>query len=411
MIGRLGQPRIFVVNGHVFAVFTPHPFISHLFPFMSSAVADDSPAPRTVLIACGGTGGHLFPGIAVAQELVAHGHRPLLLISGKTIDKTASDAYPDLRFIPLPAVGMPAVLSLKFPVFVWKFLKSLGLCRKVIKKNEISAVLGMGGFTSLPPVMAGHWLKLPTFVHDSNALPGKANRIAARFCDEVFIGMDAAAVHFPSRPTVMVGTPVRQAVRGAADASDEQRSTARESFGLAPDCKTLLVTGGSQGARALNRALGHALQDLPGDTLQVLWIAGAADVDEVAEMAELAPQRVKVLSFCDRMEDALAAADFALARAGASTLTEFSAVGLPAVLVPYPYAAEDHQRVNAKHYTDQGAGEMIVEAELSPQHLADTLARWTVDDALLSSMSSAMLRLSCDSPESAIADRLVGDRD
>ncbi|QQL46069.1 undecaprenyldiphospho-muramoylpentapeptide beta-N-acetylglucosaminyltransferase [Sulfuriroseicoccus oceanibius] len=372
----------------------------------------DSSSParsgRSVLIACGGTGGHLFPGIAVAQELVARGHRPLLLISGKKIDETASAAYPDLEFLSLPAVGMPKLLSLKFPVFVWKFLKSLGMCRRLIRKRGVSAVLGMGGFTSLPPVMAGNQLKLPTYVHDSNALPGKANRIAARFCNEVFIGMEAAAAHFPNRPAKMVGTPVRDAVRGAAGASDEQRAAARESFGLLPDRVTLLVTGGSQGARALNRGLGEALKDVPDEALQVLWISGASAEAEVREMAGQLAQRVAVLPFCDRMEDALIAADFVLARAGASSLTEFSAVGLPAILVPYPYAAEDHQRVNAEYYTSRGAGEVMDEKDLTPAHLAATLIRWADSDAERAKMGAAMRALGVDSPEAEIADLLVG---
>jgi len=349
----------------------------------------------------------LFPGIAVAQEITKQGGKAILLISEKAIDKTASDDYPELTFVPLPAIAMPRVLSLKFPMFLWRFFRSLSECRSILRRYDITSVIGMGGFTSLPPVIAGHRAKLPTFVHDSNAFPGKANRLAARFCDEVFIGMEATAKYFTAYKTSLVGTPVREAILSRRDASAEDKSAARESLGLDGERMTVVVTGGSQGARAVNSAMVAALEKLPADALQVFWITGPNEYQRVNEEVAKLKQTVKVVDFCSRMEDALIAADIAVARAGASTLTEFSAVGLPAILIPYPFAADDHQTHNAKNYADRGAALLFHENELGEGVLADTLSALAEDRERLQEMSSAMAVMFQDSPAETIANRVL----
>ena len=136
--------------------------------------------PLNVIIACGGTGGHLFPGIAVAQQLRQLGHRPTLLISRKEVDADASRKYGDLEFHSVPAIAKPPLLSLRTPGFFWKLLTTYLSCKRIIKKAGADVVVGMGGFTSLPPVKAGRALGLRTYVHDSNAMPGKSNRMTAR---------------------------------------------------------------------------------------------------------------------------------------------------------------------------------------------------------------------------------------
>lgn len=360
-----------------------------------------------ILIACGGTGGHLFPGIAVAQEITKRGGKAILLISEKAIDKTASDDYPDLTFVPLPAVAMPKLLSPRFPIFLWRFFRSFLECKEMLRRFDITAVLGMGGFTSLPPIIAGHRTQLPTFVHESNAFPGKANRIAARFCDQVFIGMAGAAEHFSGYETLLVGTPVREAILSRREASGEDKATARESLGLDGEQMTVVVTGGSQGARAVNAAMIAALEKLPADALQVFWITGPNEYQRVKDEVGRLKQTVNVVDFCNRMEDALCAADLAVARAGASTLTEFSAVGLPAVLIPYPFAADDHQTHNARNYAESGAALLFQENEIGKEVLADTLSELAKDRERLAEMSSAMAKLFQDSPAATIANRVL----
>ncbi|MEI6176563.1 MAG: undecaprenyldiphospho-muramoylpentapeptide beta-N-acetylglucosaminyltransferase [Verrucomicrobiota bacterium] len=319
--------------------------------------------PRKIVIACGGTGGHLFPGIAVAQALRAKGHEVLLLISEKKVDAEASAKYSDLMFETVPAVAKPPTLSLRMLPFLWKTWGSIGRCREILREFQADAVLGMGGFTSLPPVYAGHKLGLKTFIHDSNARPGRANVLTSRFCTQVFLGLEAAKEYFPNRQTVVTGTPVRPEIIDLPD-----REEAAAMFGLSSEKTTILVTGGSQGARRLNELSAQAAEKLPDD-MQVLHIAGALDFERVSEIAHGRPGH-KVIGFCDQMSAAYAVADLVIARSGASSLTEISISGHPSILVPYPFAADDHQTRNAEVFSAAGAAVLVQEKDLDAEKLA-----------------------------------------
>lgn len=319
--------------------------------------------PLRILIACGGTGGHLFPGIAVAQAMVARGHEACLLISEKKVDAEASAKYGGLRFETVPAVAKPPTLSVRMLPFLWRLWASVRHCKRLIRDFGADAVLGMGGFTSLPPVYAGHRLGLKTFIHDSNARPGRANVLTSRFCSRVFLGWDAAKAYFPGCATETTGTPVRAEIL-----SLPSRAEAAAQLGLDPGRPVIVVTGGSQGARRLNELSAEAAAMLPADT-QVLHIAGALDFQRVSEIAHGRPG-YQVLGFCDRMASAYAVADLIIARAGASSLTEIGIAGLPSILVPYPYAADDHQTHNAEVFAKAGAARLVQERDLSAESLA-----------------------------------------
>jgi UDP-N-acetylglucosamine--N-acetylmuramyl-(pentapeptide) pyrophosphoryl-undecaprenol N-acetylglucosamine transferase len=320
-----------------------------------------------ILIACGGTGGHLFPGIAVAEALRARGHEAMLLISEKNVDAEASAKYAHLKFETVPAVAKPATLSLRMLPFLWKLWGSIRRCKKIIGDFEADAVLGMGGFTSLPPVYAGHKMGLKTFVHDSNARPGRANVMTSRFCTKVFLGMGAAKSFFPERETVETGTPVRPEIVHLPP-----REEAGALFGLDPEKTTILVTGGSQGARRLNELCAKAAAILPPD-VQMLHIAGALDFERVSQIARSRAYH-KVLGFCDQMPAAYALADLVIARSGASSLTEIAMSGHPSILVPYPFAADDHQTRNAEVFSTAGASILVQERDLDAEKLASLAA-------------------------------------
>jgi UDP-N-acetylglucosamine--N-acetylmuramyl-(pentapeptide) pyrophosphoryl-undecaprenol N-acetylglucosamine transferase len=321
------------------------------------------PKSLKILIACGGTGGHLFPGIAVGEALRARGHEVMLLISEKKVDSEASAKYTHLRFETMPAVAKPPTLSPRMLPFLWKLWGSIRRCKQVIREFQADAVIGMGGFTSLPPVYAGHKLGLKTFVHDSNARPGRANVLTSRFCTRVFLGLDAAKPFFPQRETVVTGTPVRPEI---TDLPSREDAAAR--FGLDPERPTIVVTGGSQGARRLNELCAEAAVSLPPET-QVLHIAGALDFERVSEIAK-GRAGYKVLGFCDQMPSAYALADLVIARSGASSLTEISISGQPSILVPYPHAADDHQTRNAEVFSAAGAAKLVQERDLDAEKLA-----------------------------------------
>lgn len=335
-----------------------------------------------ILIACGGTGGHLFPGIAVAESLLAQGHKPLLLISQKKIDAQASAKYPHLSFKVVPAIAKPPTLSLKMLPFMVALWKSIRTSKKIIRDFGADAVLGMGGFTSLPPVYAGHRLGKKTYVHDSNARPGRANILTSRFCNKVFIGLEPAAKFFKA-PTDLTGTPARPEILDLPS-----REAAAAKFGLDPGKTTLLVTGGSQGALQLNRLIAKAAPSLP-ENIQILHIAGPGDYERIrAENPKRRPG-YHLMGFCDQMPSAYALADLAIARSGASTLTELSVAGLPSILVPYPYAADDHQTANGEVFSNAGAAKLIQEKDLNPQSLAELLTNLLTNPDTLSTMSQA----------------------
>jgi len=312
---------------------------------------------KKVVIACGGTGGHLFPGVAVAQEMKRRGHTVRLLISEKKVDAQASEKYGDLEFDTVPAIAKPATLSLKMLPFLWKLLKTTAKCKGLLRNFEADAVIGMGGFTSLPPVMAGKKLGAKTFVHDSNALPGKANRLTAKWCDKVLLGQEEARPYFPKSEIEITGTPVREELHCLPP-----RAEAAEKLGVDPSLKTVLVMGGSQGARQLNRLVVEASKAMPD--IQFIHITGNFDHDRVkADMGEHCSNH-KLIAFCDDMASIYAVTDLVLMRAGASSLSEISYLGLASILVPYPYAADDHQTKNAEVFANANAAILRQESDL-----------------------------------------------
>ena len=338
--------------------------------------------PLNVIIACGGTGGHLFPGIAVAQQLRSMGHHPVLLISQKEVDAEASRKYGDLEFHTVQAIAKPSTFSLRMPGFLWKMLRSYLTCRSIIKKEKASVVIGMGGFTSMPPIMAAHYMGLRTYVHDSNAMPGKSNRMTARWCTSVMLGLKEAAKHFPGRVCIVTGTPVRDELNNLPTQAE-----ARERLGLPQDKTIILVTGGSQGARNLNSMLIDAAKADPD--VHYLVIAGRLDYERVNGLAGGAPN-ISVMGFCSDMPAAYAAADGVIARAGASTLTELSIIGKACFLVPFPFAADDHQTANARVFADAGAAVLCQQSELTTAKVHDFVHGTIMNPTAREAMETAM---------------------
>ena len=365
-------------------------------------------APQRLVIACGGTGGHLFPGIAVAQTAQARGWETLILISEKQIDALATQGHSDLAFAKVPAIGMPSPLSPAFVKFLWRFYKTRQHTLQLIREFRATAVLGMGGFTSLPPAMAGRKLGLRTYIHESNAVPGKANRLTARWCDQVLLGLRDCAPHFPAGKTRVTGTPLRTALLQPVSIDE-----AREHFGLPAGTgrHTLLVMGGSQGARGVNRAVMESLPAFAAAAggLQIIHITGPGETDAVRAAYAAHPGiTAHIAPFCQRMELAYALADVAVSRSGASSLTELSAFGIPSILVPYPTAADDHQRRNADVFTQAGAAIAIEEAELTGSRLAEEILALLANADRCASLSGHMRALAPQDAAARICDVIAG---
>jgi UDP-N-acetylglucosamine--N-acetylmuramyl-(pentapeptide) pyrophosphoryl-undecaprenol N-acetylglucosamine transferase len=342
-----------------------------------------------IVIACGGTGGHLFPGLAVAEELQAQGHELLILISRKHVDALATQGRTEFNFERLPSIGYPG-LNPRLPLFFWELTKGLVECNRVFARFKPDAVLGMGGFTSLTPLMCGNYRGARTLVHESNAIPGKANKLNAKFCRRVLVGLEACAKFFPADKVLHTGTPIRTELRQPLD-----RAAALAHFGLdAQGGPVLLVVGGSQGAHGVNMALKACAEAgiFSGGKAQLIHLSGAADEAELRAAYEKAGVRAHVAAFCHEMGLAYTAANLAIARSGASTLTELSAFGLPAVLIPLPTAAEDHQTRNAEIYANAGAAVLLPQKEATPQRMGQLLSELLGDPARLQAMSAATLK-------------------
>lgn len=340
--------------------------------------------PFRAVIACGGTGGHLFPGLAVAETLKERGHEVLLFVSEKEIDALALKAHPEFRSEKLPSVGMPSMLSPAFVRFLRRSWESLGTCRHTYRKYRPAVVLGMGGFTATAPILAGRQLKLPTFIHESNAIPGRANKFTARFASRVLLGFGACARHFPSRDCVVTGTPVRRNLGSPLD-----RTQALAAFGLEANRPTLLVMGGSQGATGINQTLFKCAPLLKAQALQIIHLTG--DKDDRLAAANYQREEIPhyVAPFHHRMEEALSAADLVISRAGAASLSELSQFGLASILIPYPFATDDHQTHNAQVFVQAGAAELQVEQNIVPDTFAALVANLLTHDARREQMSAA----------------------
>src|SRR6476659_6012145 len=339
------------------------------------------------VIACGGTGGHLFPGIAVAEVLQNRGHAVMLLVSEKDIDAVALSGRTNFQVEKLPTVGLPSPFSPALFGFTRRFVESLSLCRSIYRKFNPHAVLGMGGFTSTAPVLAGRFRGIPTFIHESNAVPGKANRWTARAVHAVMLGFKECAPFFPKTHTEVTGTPVRtELVR-------LDRRVARQKLGLDEDLPTLLVMGGSQGASGINQALIKALPFLQGVPLQVIHLSGARDERLVADnyRRENVPAYIGV--FHHQMEEVYSAADLVVARAGAASLAEFAAFSLPGILIPFPYAADDHQTRNAEIYAHADAAILLKQSDLSGELLARNIRELIQDRQRIEQMAANSSRL------------------
>lgn len=339
------------------------------------------------VIACGGTGGHLFPGLAVAEVLRQRGHDVLLFISEKEIDSLAVSNRTEFRFEKLPSIGLPSGFSPAILGFTRRFIESLSLCRRIYSRYKPQAVLGMGGFTSTAPVMAGRMRGVATFVHESNAIPGKANRLTARMVRAVLLGFKEAAQFFPRVPTEVTGTPIRAALKPM------DRSEARRRLDLRDDLTTLLVMGGSQGASGINQAMIKAAPFLHDLRLQVIHLTGQRDEQIVAETYRRENIPAFVAPFHHAMEEPYSASDFAIARSGAASLSELALFGLPSILIPYPYAAEDHQTRNAEIFTRADAAILLKESEIVTDVLAQMIRTLTNDRERLARMSQNARRL------------------
>ncbi len=307
---------------------------------------------KRALIASGGTGGHFYPGFALAQELRSRGWQTVFLVKKEDIARPALEDA-DFPYTELDMVALPRSLNpLAHAAFAIKFIKSLALARRVIKDFRPDAVVGTGSYVAFPAALAARLAGVPVYIHESNAKFGLGNYLAGFFCTKAALGLPAQGDTFVSR-SALTGTPIREAFSAKPD-----RAAARRSLGLDTGKFTALVFGGSQGARRLNTAFIHAAKSLKGD-LQAVHITGRRNFETVqTAYSEAGLENDPGLKLFDYREDMpllYAAADVVIARSGASTVAELVHLKKPAILVPLPSSAGGHQKANAMALASRGA--------------------------------------------------------
>ncbi|HUG10094.1 MAG TPA: UDP-N-acetylglucosamine--N-acetylmuramyl-(pentapeptide) pyrophosphoryl-undecaprenol N-acetylglucosamine transferase, partial [Opitutaceae bacterium] len=308
---------------------------------------------RHYIIACGGTGGHLAPGIALAEGLVARSYTVQLLVSRKTIDSKILEKYKGLDAVAVPAA--PFTLSpAGFCRFAWQQASGLWFCIGLVRRTRPNAIIGFGGFTTMGIMLAGLLLRVPLIMHEANRVPGRATREFGPFARRVWVpeGVDLPMVR-PARVREC-GLPVR------AEFRRKQKAAAMAELGFVPATRTLVVLGGSQGASALNDWAAGAVKPLAAAGAQIICVTGPGKTNDRIVTVLSANNGSTIHSyrmpFCDRMAELLSCADLVVTRAGAGTIAELARIGVPSILVPYPQAADNHQIANARFVEQQGGG-------------------------------------------------------
>ena len=308
------------------------------------------------LVACGGTGGHLAPGIALAEGLVARGHEPHLLISHKQIDAKLVEKYPWLQVARIPAAPLTAN-PLGFARFLWQQSAGFAFGLDQLRQVRPAAVIGFGGFTTASIVLAARMRRVPVALHEANRVPGRAVRLLSRFAKRVYLPPGVRLSRARGGTVRAQGLPVR------AEFQRLPRPAALAELQIEPARRLVAVLGGSQGATALNDWAEQHLEPLALEGVQVVCVCGpgkrTAREERTLRTREGTTVKSYFLPFCDRMAALLSCADLVVSRAGAGTLAELARTGTPAVLVPYPHAADNHQAANAQFFEQQGGGMVV----------------------------------------------------
>jgi UDP-N-acetylglucosamine--N-acetylmuramyl-(pentapeptide) pyrophosphoryl-undecaprenol N-acetylglucosamine transferase len=354
-----------------------------------------------VIFAGGKTGGHIFPAIAMATEFKKRFSRSQISFVGtrQGLEKKIVPQYGfELFFTQVRGLSRKSYLSNLF----WGFYLLRGLFQslKILKEKRPHLVVGTGGYVSFPVVMLASLMHIPTIIQEQNSYPGISTRFLARFADRVCLSYPESTSYFPASSKFMViGNPVREDIIGA------DRKKSLQEFSLDPDKKTLFVFGGSQGSHAINRALLNCLGLLDSDW-QILWQTGEGDYAEVSRKVGAGKIKCMIHPFVQDMKSAYAAADLVISRAGALTLAEITACGKPAILIPYPFAAADHQRHNAQALKKAGAASVIPEKDLTPNRLSEEIYTLLSDQTRLTGMAAKSRKLGKPDANSHLVDEM-----
>lgn len=316
-------------------------------------------APR-IIIAGGGTGGHIFPAIAIANALMEK--NPLVDIlfvgaKGKMEMEKVPEAGYKIKGIDIAGYNRSSILkNISLPI---KLVTSFYQVKNIIKSFHPDAVIGVGGYSSFPVLKYAQVKGIPTFIHESNSFAGKSNILLGKKAINVFVASDGMNKFFPENAIIKTGNPIRKNIA----ANITGRNEAIKIFNLKEDKTTLLVTGGSLGARSINQAIAESINTITKAGIQIIWQTGKGNAQQYDSLVKDCHQ-VWISDFIKDMSIAYAAADIVVSRAGAMAVAEICVVKKPVIFVPYPFAAEDHQTANAKELVNKNAALMIIDKDV-----------------------------------------------
>lgn len=314
---------------------------------------------KKIIIAGGGTGGHIFPAIAIANALSAKEPSIELLFVGAKgkmeMEKVPQAGY---KIKGIDIAGFERNSLLKNISLPYKLLKSFVQVSNILSSFKPHAVIGVGGYSSYPVLRYAQALKIPTFIHESNSFAGKSNILLGKKATKIFVNSEGMEQFFPADKINITGNPVRSSIAHA----NTSREAALQSFGLVPDKKTILVVGGSLGARSINEVVAAHAHEFDSLQLQLIWQTGKSTAATYIERGK--PwTNIYVSDFITDMAAAYAAADVVISRSGAMAVTELCVAAKPVIFVPFPFAAEDHQTVNAQHLVQRNAAQLITDED------------------------------------------------
>ena len=359
---------------------------------------------KNIIISGGGTGGHIFPAISIANAIKAIEPKTNILFVG-ALGKIEMEKVPAAGYeiIGLPVAGLQRRLTFKNITFIFKLIRSLLKARSIIKNFKPDVVVGVGGYASGPVLRIANKKQIPTLIQEQNSYAGITNKLLAKKAQKICVAYEGMEKYFPKNKIILTGNPVRQ------DLLDKitNREEALKYFKLNPDKKTILVIGGSLGARTINQSLVNEIDNLKKSEFQILWQTGKFYYQKVKqEIENKKAENVKVLDFITRMDMAYAVADIIISRAGAGTISELCLVAKPVVLVPSPNVAEDHQTKNAMALVNKNAALIIKDSE-AKEKLIQSSFDLLRDEEKLKSLSQNIEKMALRDSDKIIATEVL----
>jgi UDP-N-acetylglucosamine--N-acetylmuramyl-(pentapeptide) pyrophosphoryl-undecaprenol N-acetylglucosamine transferase len=361
--------------------------------------------PLRVIVSGGGTGGHIFPAVSIANAVKAeHPDAEILFVGAEGRMEMQRVPAAGYKIIGLPIAGFDRKNLLKNVVVLYKIAKSQWKARKIIKDFKPHVVVGVGGYASGPTLKTAGQMGIPTLIQEQNSYAGVTNKLLAKSAKKICVAYDGMERFFPAEKIIKTGNPVRQNLLDAKVTKEE----ATKSFGLDPQKRTVLVIGGSLGARTMNESILQHLEEIRSSkAVQFIWQTGKYYSQEIGEaLAKEAPvDNMKVMDFISNMDNAYMAADLVISRAGASSISELCLLKKPCILVPSPNVAEDHQTKNAQALSTKGAAIFVKDSD-ARNELIPLALKTVMDDAQLSSLSENVGKLAYHDSAKRIADEV-----